>query len=111
VDSVYKNWFPWQCPLRGRKNNFRSFIYSQGSTNRANFVKIGLVNLDTIGLTEITKNFKSISKTSVLPDCASRSAGGLINEFVVFVNLLGIGTGTAGNGNRYLSFDRIRRKN
>jgi len=37
------------------KNNFRSFIYSQSSTNPANFVKIGPVDVETIGLTEITK--------------------------------------------------------
>jgi len=42
------------------KNNFRLFIYSQSSTNPANFVKIGPVDVETIGLTEITKNIKKI---------------------------------------------------
>jgi len=42
------------------KNNFRSFIYSQSSINPANFVKIGPVDVETIGLTEITKNIKKI---------------------------------------------------
>ena len=38
------------------KNNFRSFIYGQSSTNHANFVNIGPVDVDIIALTEITKN-------------------------------------------------------
>jgi len=42
------------------KNNFRSFIYSQSSTNPANFVKIGPVDVETIRLTEINKNIKKI---------------------------------------------------
>jgi len=31
-------------------NNFRSFIYSQSSTNPANFVKIGPVDFELVGL-------------------------------------------------------------
>jgi len=43
--------------FEGSKNNFRSFIYGQSSsTNLANFVKIGPVDVEIIGLTEITKN-------------------------------------------------------
>jgi len=38
------------------KNNFRSFIYAQRSTNPANFVKIGPVDVEVIGLREITEN-------------------------------------------------------
>jgi len=34
---------------------FRSFIYGQSSTNPANFVKIGQVDVEIISLTEITK--------------------------------------------------------
>ena len=45
------------------KNNFRSFIYGQRPTNLANFVKIGPVDVETIGLTEITKYAKK-NKTS-----------------------------------------------
>ena len=37
--------------------NFRSFIYSQISTNPANFVKIGHVDVEIIGLTKITEIF------------------------------------------------------
>jgi len=32
------------------------FTYGQSSTKPANFVKIGLVDVEIIGLTEITKN-------------------------------------------------------
>jgi len=39
--------------LSDRENNFRSFIYGQSSTNPANFVKTGLVDVEIIGLTEI----------------------------------------------------------
>ena len=41
--------------LDGSKNSFRSFIYGQSSTNAANFVMIGQVDVETIGLTEIRK--------------------------------------------------------
>jgi len=33
----------------GSKNNSRSFIYGQSSTNPANFVKIGSVDVEIIG--------------------------------------------------------------
>jgi len=39
-----------------RKNNFRSFIYGQSSTNPAKFVEIGPVNVEINGLEEIAKN-------------------------------------------------------
>jgi len=45
-------------PLKNRKNNFGLFIYS--STNPAKFMKIGPVDVDIIGLTEITKIYKKI---------------------------------------------------
>ena len=45
-----KNWLPWQRPLRDRKNNFRSFVDGQSSTVAANFVKIGLADVEIIGL-------------------------------------------------------------
>jgi len=57
-----QNWLPRQRPLRDRKK-FRSFICGQSSTNRANFVKIGLEDVEIIGLTEITKVFLNNSKT------------------------------------------------
>jgi len=49
-----------QRPLKNRKTNFSSFIYRQSSTNPANFVKIGLMEVEIIGLTEITKNANKI---------------------------------------------------
>jgi len=42
--------------LRYQKDNFRSFIYGQSSTIRANFIEIGQVDVEIIGLKEITKN-------------------------------------------------------
>jgi len=40
-------------PLRDRRINFRLFIYSHSSTNPVNFAKIGPVDFEIIGLTEI----------------------------------------------------------
>jgi len=47
-----------KSPEGSKKNNFRSFIYGQSSTNPENFVKIGPVYVEIIGLTEITENLK-----------------------------------------------------
>jgi len=44
--------------LRDWKNNFRSFIYSPSSTNRANSLKIRPVDVEISGLTEINKKYK-----------------------------------------------------
>jgi len=46
---------PRQRPLRDRKRYFGSFIYGQSSTSPANFVKIGPVDVEIIGVTEIAK--------------------------------------------------------
>ena len=43
--------------VEGSKNNFSSFINGQSSTNPAHFVKVGLVDVEIIGLTEITKEY------------------------------------------------------
>jgi len=51
-----ENWLPSQRSLRYQKDNFRSFIYGQSSTIRANFIEIGQVDVEIIGLKEITKN-------------------------------------------------------
>ena len=56
VDFTHKIGFHGNVPLVIQKNNFRSFIYGQSPTKRANFVKIGPVNVEIIGLTEIIKN-------------------------------------------------------
>jgi len=42
---------------RAKKNNFRFFIYGKRSTNHANFVKIGAVDVEIISLKEITNMF------------------------------------------------------
>jgi len=57
-----KNWLPWQRPLRDQKTNYRSFIYSQSSINPVNLAKIGLVDVEIIGLTEIIKDKEKIIK-------------------------------------------------
>jgi len=49
-----QNWLPQQCPLRDQKNDFRSFIHSH-LPSLQNSVKIGLVDAEIIGLTEIVK--------------------------------------------------------
>jgi len=48
----------------GSKNNFRSFIYnySQNSTNSANFVKIGPVDVEIIGVCQ-----KSLQEAQLSP--------------------------------------------
>jgi len=48
-----------------RKNDLRLVIYGQSFASPANFVKIGVVDDELIGLTEITKNIfkKNISRT------------------------------------------------
>jgi len=43
--------------LEGSKNNSRSFIYGQRSTNPANFVKIGAVDVELIGVTKTQNIF------------------------------------------------------
>jgi len=45
---------------RDRKNNLRSFIYGQSSTNAANFMKIGHIEVEIVGETKITKNILKI---------------------------------------------------
>jgi len=50
-----RTWLPRQRPLNDRGAKFRLFIYSFSSTNRANLVKIGPVDFQIIGATEIAK--------------------------------------------------------
>jgi len=47
--------------LEESKNNFRQFIYSQSSTKPANFVKIGLVDIQIV-LAEISNFLKTSAK-------------------------------------------------
>jgi len=44
MDKTYKNWLPWQRPLRDRKTNFRLIIHIRSSTNPENLAKIGPVH-------------------------------------------------------------------
>jgi len=55
VNETNKNWLPWQRYLRDRNTNFRLIVYSHGSTNRENLAKIGVVDVEIIGLKEIFK--------------------------------------------------------
>ena len=57
-----QNWLSWQHSLRDRKTNFRSFTCSHRSANPANLARIGLVDVQIIGLTEslkIKNNYKT----------------------------------------------------
>ena len=59
VDKTNKDWLPWQRPLmRDRETSFRSIIYSHSSANPENLAKIGQVDFEIIGLTEIVTNKK-----------------------------------------------------
>jgi len=60
LDKAHKIGCHGNVPSRIEKNTFSSFIYSQSSTKPANFVKIGLIDVEIIGLTEITKNVNTI---------------------------------------------------
>ena len=59
--------------LEESKNNFRQFIYSQSSTKPANFVKIGLVDIQIV-LAEISNFLKASAKQALLA-CALHRAG------------------------------------
>jgi len=59
--------------LEESKNNFRQFIYSQSSTKPANFVKIGLVDIQIV-LAEISNFLKTSAKQALLA-CALHRAG------------------------------------
>ena len=62
-----------------KKSNFRSFIYGERSTNPANFVKIGPVDIEINVLTEITEIFlKTAAKHKPSSPALLRKAGGLI---------------------------------
>jgi len=52
---VQQNWLPRQRLSTDRKTNSRSFIYSHSSTNPAHLVKIGPLDVEIIGQTEIVK--------------------------------------------------------
>jgi len=57
VDFAHKIGCHGNVPSEIEKNNFRSFIYGQSSTNPTNFVKIGLVDVEIIGPKVITKTY------------------------------------------------------
>jgi len=56
VYSAHKIGCHGNVPWGIEKNNLRSFIYGQSSTNPAMFVKIIPVDVEINGLAEITKN-------------------------------------------------------
>ena len=63
-----------------RKTDFRSFIYSQSSTNTENSAKTGPVDVEIVGLTEIVlKKYIKINKKQKqnmsLPLAARSSSG------------------------------------
>jgi len=58
VDFAHKIGCHCNVPRGIEKNNFRSFTHGQSSTNPVTFVKIGPVDVEIIGLREITENIK-----------------------------------------------------
>jgi len=52
---------PQQNPSKDRKTNFTLIIYSYGSTNPEKLAKIGWVDFEIIGLTEIVKTKQHIA--------------------------------------------------
>ena len=67
--------------LEGSKNNFRSFIYGRSSTNRAILVKIGLVDIEIIGLTYFFEKGKNGSKIESHLRLRFAQVGGLTANF------------------------------
>jgi len=68
--------------LDGWKNNFRSFIYSQSTTIPVNFIKISVVDVEIIGLTETTKNKyveNVVKHQQNISPLRMRFAGGRVN--------------------------------
>jgi len=61
--------------------NFRSFIYGRSSTNRAILVKIGLVNVEIIGLTYFVEKEKNGSKIESHLRLRFAQVGGLTANF------------------------------
>jgi len=63
-----------------RKTNLISIIYSHSSTNPDNFAKIGPVDVEIIGLTEIVKNKIYKQQQNISPqqpvDSGARTKGG-----------------------------------
>ena len=56
--------------VTGRIAKLRSLIYIHSSTNTANLVKVGLVDVEIIGLTEVVKNNKeTAAKPKPTSDC------------------------------------------
>ena len=53
VDWVHELGCPNNVLRRKEKINFRPFIYSHSSTNAADLVKNGLVDVEIIGMTEL----------------------------------------------------------
>ena len=51
ADKTKQHWLPRQYPLRDRKTNFKSFVYSQSFPTTS--AKIGPVDVEIVGLTEI----------------------------------------------------------
>ena len=59
-----KNWLPQQRPLRDRKTNIKPYTCSHSYIDPANWVKISLVDIETIDLTEMVKNNYTTTTTA-----------------------------------------------
>jgi len=70
VDETNKIWLPWQRPFRDRKTN-----HIHGSSNPENLKKIGQVNVEITGLTEIVKiGLYKKQQHNIWPPCLLRSS-------------------------------------
>ena len=89
-----QNWLPQQRTLKDRKANFRSFMYNHSSTNPANLVRIGWVDVEINWYDRIVKfkqnKYETVAEHISPPSAAFRAAqagyspGGLINMNCAF---------------------------
>ena len=75
MDSVDGKFVDMATSLEGSKKNFASIIYGECSTISANFVKIGQLGVEIIGLKEITTIFLNTSETYSPPSASSKPGG------------------------------------
>jgi len=76
VDKNNKSWL--QRPLTDRKTTVRLIVYSLSSTNPDNVTKIGPVDFEIIGLTEVVtnKDETEAERTGLVRRACCRTAAG-----------------------------------
>jgi len=81
VEFAHKICCPGNIPWGIEKNDFRSFIYSQSSTNAANFVKIGPVDVELIGDWEKSLKIHFKKQQNISPHRLRFAQSGWVNHF------------------------------